>query len=119
LDLLNVKYYFVPHESHLLQGLSDWRRVYSEEVDVYLNPHVYPRAYVLKNDQERKPAEIRTYLPNEVVISADGPGTLVLADSWDPGWHADGFEIVPYKDVVRSVVLPSGSHTIRFHFNPF
>jgi Bacterial membrane protein YfhO len=118
LDLLNVKYYLVPHDGRMPSGLEDWQRAYSAEVDAYLNPHVYPRAYVLQADQAEPIAgDIVEYLPDEVVVRAPGPGTLVLADAWDPGWHAEGFTITPYRQMLRSVTLPPGEQTIRFRFS--
>jgi|SRR5438552_175979 len=82
-----------------------------------VNPHVLPRAYVLRVGNEPPvPAEILRYEATEVVLRADGPGTLVLADAWDPKWHAEGFTVVPYRGFLRSVSLGPGSHTIRFVF---
>jgi len=120
LDMLDVKYYLVPHGTALPQGLGDWRRVYSEEVDGYVNPLVFPRVNVLRvGNLPPVPAEILRYLPDEVVARAEGPGTLVLADAWDPGWHAEGFAVTPYQGLLRSVSLPSGRHTVRFLFKPW
>jgi hypothetical protein len=89
-------------------------------VDVYLNPHVYPRAYVLgPDDHALRKVEIVSYRGDEVVIRATGPGTLVLADSWDAGWRADGFVVTPYEGFMRSVSLPAGSHEVRFVYRPW
>jgi len=47
LDLLNVKYYLVPHGAALPPGVKDYRLVYSQEVDAYENPNRLPRAFVV------------------------------------------------------------------------
>jgi len=70
------------------------------------------------------PAPIVSYRPNEVVISATVPATatLVLADSYFPGWRAyvDGQETRIYRadGCLRAVAVPAGAHTIRFKYLP-
>jgi hypothetical protein len=60
----------------------------------------------------------------EVVVVADAPrgGTLVLLDSYAPGWMAemDGrpAEVVRANALFRGVRLPPGRHTVRFRYEP-
>jgi len=75
-------------------------------------------------DRENLPATVVRYAPNEVVISAtvSTTATLVLADSYFPGWRAyvDGQETRIYRadGCLRAVAVPAGAHTIRFKYLP-
>ncbi len=67
-------------------------------------------------------AQIVAYADQEVSVRAEGPGYLVLADTWYPGWEAslDG-EPVPIlrADLVfRGVELSPGSHEVVFRYRP-
>jgi hypothetical protein len=64
-------------------------------------------------------AEIQKYEANEVVVRATGPGLLVLADSYFPGWRADGFDIFEANYLFRGVLLKEGPQTVTFSFHPF
>lgn len=118
LDLLNVKYFLVAKGAHPPPGLDDYKLVFSHEVDVYQNPHAMPRVHV---DGDGSRAKIVTYRPDEVVVEAAGPGLLVLADTFYPGWTADGdrmrYTIQPVEGLLRGVGLGPGNHTVRFSFH--
>jgi hypothetical protein len=114
LDLLNVKYYLVPKGAPMPPGLEDYRLVFSNEVDVYQNPHMLPRVHV---DGDGSRAQIVSYRANEVIVKATGPGLLVEADTLYPGWMAAGYAIEPVEGLLRGVRLPPGIHTVRFSFN--
>ncbi len=67
-------------------------------------------------------ATIMAYSDTRVEIAATGPGTLVLADLWYPGWTAtlDG-AVVPVERVdlvFRGVQLPAGEHVVVFSYRP-
>ncbi len=69
-----------------------------------------------------RPAKVTRYTPNRVVVAADGPGWLVLADVWYPGWRCavDGRSAPLYRAdfLFRATPLPAGAHTIAFTFEP-
>lgn len=67
---------------------------------------------------------IESYTPNEVVIHTETKGNLLLflSDVYYPGWNAyiDDHKttIYPADYVFRSIIVPKGTHTIRFIFQP-
>ncbi len=71
---------------------------------------------------EPAPAHVEVDGDARVVLSAPGPGWLVLADSWDVGWHAtiDGAATpVARADLdLRAVWLPAGRHRVTFDHDP-
>jgi uncharacterized membrane protein YfhO len=66
--------------------------------------------------------EITSYTDTHAELAANGPGTLVLADSYYPGWVArvDGVEapILRADLILRGVTLPPGAHTVTFTYEP-
>lgn len=86
---------------------------------LYKNMKVKPRAR-FQNDGN---AEIVFDSPNTVVIHAQGDaGTLILADTFYPGWEVfvDGIkgEVFEVDGWARGVNLPSGRHTVEYKFKP-
>ncbi len=69
-------------------------------------------------------AVIEEYSSREIIIRAEleSPGILLLNDSYSPGWKAyvDGVESKIYRAnyLMRAVCLETGSHTIRFLYQP-
>jgi hypothetical protein len=67
-------------------------------------------------------AELVAYADQQVTVRAQGPGTLVLADTWYPGWTAtvDGAptDIARADVLFRAVALPDGPHTVVFRYSP-
>jgi hypothetical protein len=60
--------------------------------------------------------------PRRLDVRAEGPGILVVAEAWDPGWSArlDG-RPVPVRKVdhaLMGVVLPHGQHRVTFEHTP-
>jgi len=68
------------------------------------------------------PAAITAYAPEDVRVSAQGAGYLVLTDAWYPGWKAwvDGAPapILRADLMFRAVYLLPGSHAVEFRFEP-
>jgi hypothetical protein len=69
-----------------------------------------------------RPATVISYRPNWIEIEADGPGLLVLADPWSPGWSATVDSapagLVRTNFAFRGVPLPPGRHAVAFVFRP-
>lgn len=69
-------------------------------------------------------AEIQSYTPNEITIQSQTTtdSLLFLSDTYYPGWLAtiDGkeTEIIKANYAFRSVVVPSGNHTVVFRYDP-
>jgi hypothetical protein len=55
-------------------------------------------------------------------VRAEGPGLLVVAEAWDPGWRArvDGERAPVHRVNVAQlgVVLPEGTHHVTFRYRP-
>jgi uncharacterized membrane protein YfhO len=68
--------------------------------------------------------EITQDLPKHVVLSAkmQTRGMVVLADSWDSGWHAylddKPAAIFRVNHAIRGVVVSAGTHRIDFFYTP-
>lgn len=69
-------------------------------------------------------ARLVVYEPDRVVVAvrATGPGLLVLADNWYPGWRAwlDGEQVpvVRTNHTFRGVYVTAGEHVVEFRFRP-
>jgi hypothetical protein len=70
------------------------------------------------------PATLVRDEPHVVEVEAElaAPGLVVLADTWDPDWHAlvDGVAapIVATNHLFRGVWVPAGRHRVRFVYRP-
>jgi hypothetical protein len=102
-----------------------WERVEAgstTDYEVYLNPNAYPRAWV-EQAGLRGPAEVSDYRSDRVALTASGPGTLVLSDTYFPGWIAsvDGqaAPIAPHDRLLRAVVLGPGRHEVVMSYRPW
>jgi len=78
---------------------------------------------VLSQDSTAGTVEILNYSRNEVIMNIRATGTafLVFSDSYYPGWTADidgKVTAVQRTNVTqRGIVVPEGSHTVRFKFS--
>lgn len=67
-------------------------------------------------------ATVSAYGNTRVSIHATGPGTLILADSWYPGWNAtvDGAPVaIERADLInRAIALSPGEHEVEFRYQP-
>ena len=83
-------------------------------------------AYVLKDTlDENQHIEIEKYTANTVSVKLKDlpePRVLTFLDSWYSGWRAwiDGEEvnILKANDAFKAVVVPAGTHTVAFTFQP-
>jgi len=114
--------------------------VYAENVGQAVQKYD-PRYFVIldgapRSEEPRRgvpgPARISRYRHNEVFVDVDleSPAWLILADSYARGWkafmrpfggqEADESEltIVRHAGNFRAVLLPAGSHTVRFKYTP-
>ncbi|MFI5346104.1 MAG: YfhO family protein [Elusimicrobiota bacterium] len=70
-------------------------------------------------------ARVSAETPDEVVVTvrSDGPGWLLLLDSWYPGWRATvNGAAAPVRRAdyaFRAVAVPAGDSTVRFTYVPF
>ncbi len=97
-----------------------------------LDPDFEPSKTVVLSDAIDRPgdaglggtARIIEASPHAVAIEAEanGPGFLVLSDTYYPGWRAtvDGAEqpILQANVCQRAVALPPGKHEVRFEYRP-
>ncbi|HEY5281883.1 MAG TPA: hypothetical protein VIM14_03745, partial [Polyangia bacterium] len=94
------------------------------------SPQFDPRAVayvetpVVLHEQGAGRANIVSETPTEVNISLamDTPGLIVLADRWDEGWRAH-LDLTPVSilrtdHALRGVVVPQGTGTLRFTYQP-
>lgn len=91
-------------------------------------PAARPRAYVLpRGGGPLRPADWTRPRAAELRIEAQGPGRLIVAEAWHPGWSAtlDAlpaplWEPAPDQqaptDLFLSVVLPPGAHEVVLRF---
>jgi hypothetical protein len=65
-------------------------------------------------------AELVRRGPNRLEVRAEGPGLLVLAESWDAGWSArlDGrpVRLLRVNHAQTGVVLPGGPHRVALRY---
>jgi hypothetical protein len=100
----------------------------SGDLLIYQNPQVMPRAWVARDIgswEEAIPgqeARLETISPNRLIISAEGPGVLVLSEAAYPDWRAtvDGLpaEIHTAGGWWRAVNIGPGTHTVEMWFDP-
>lgn len=124
LGLLNVKYLV----SHF--PLEDAKLNLVQEINenfLYQNSSVRPRTWVEEqgfegDEQEILPANILVDTPNRIVVSAEGPGTLILSEVDYPGWlvkvNGTRKEIHQAYGVLRSVDIYPGSNLVEFQYRP-
>jgi hypothetical protein len=64
-------------------------------------------------------AEIARARGSRVAVQAEGPGLLVLAESWDAGWGAavdsQDAKVLRVNQLQMGVVIPPGFHRVEFH----
>ncbi len=123
LGVLNVKYvvsaFDIAADQLKLIGTVDGTRVYENE-------DFRPRAWVQMSPDEQASGftsvDGMAWSPNRIRVSTSQAGRLVLSEIDYPGWKAwiDGqpATIKPAWDILRSVEVPAGLHTVTFEFQP-
>jgi len=115
LDLLNVGWVLArgaPPE----EGLVEVAR--REEIVLYRRPSACPYAFAGPHEAgaERAADTIRVRLRLSV------PETLVISESWMPGWRARvGFQpavVRPFEGALLSIDLPAGEHEVVLAYEP-
>ena len=127
LGILNVKYltseYTINAEGiNLIGKFSD--------VYLYENMDFHPRVWIQEEkspstklaEEKKTMAEIISWEPNRIIIRSQGPGTLMLSEINYPGWRVfiDGEkgDIKTAFELIRSVQIGGGEHTIMFVYRP-
>ncbi|MCB4756512.1 MAG: YfhO family protein [Elusimicrobia bacterium] len=89
-----------------------------EDVEVHKNKDFKPKAFM---DSGRL-CKVLEKKPGLVIVEAEGPGKLVLSESFAPGWRVtvdDRDQAVEiFEEAFLSVSLPAGSHRVRFRYLP-
>jgi hypothetical protein len=124
LGLLNVKYIVSAYDVNSV-GLNLIAQF--GETRIYENQFALPRTWVQPPGSEVgsniQPAIVEQYGPDEMEITGQGPGLLVLSEVEYPGWQVwvDGKpgQMVTVAGVLRGVDLAEGQHRINFVFRPW
>ena len=93
---------------------------------LYENLQALPRAWVQPSNspagEDIRLVERLVWQPNQIIIRAQGPGVLVIAENSYPGWRAwvDGLPVAlgEVEGLLRSAELPQGEHQVRLAFRP-
>jgi len=123
LGLLNVQYVVAEYDLPI-EGLK-LRRQYGE-TRVYENQRALPRAWIQPPGtilgEGFSPVERVFWSPNQIEVSARGPGILVLSELTYPGWKVwvdgEASEMVVNGGLLRGVALEPGVHQVVFTFRP-
>jgi len=123
LGYLNVR--FLAAEFPLdIDGLSLKEKF--ETTWIYENERAFPRAWVQKDEhmdrEDIQDALITRYQPNQIELTARGPGMLVLSEILYPGWqvYVNGTraQIKPVMNLLRGVELIETENHVTFLFRP-
>ena len=123
LGLLNVRY--VVSEFDLpVQGLE--LEATFGETRIYRNRMALPRAWIQSEDampgEQSRPVVLSSRSPDQINLTVEGPGLLVLSEIIYPGWKAwvDGkpAPVQVVAGLLRGVTLEPGPHRVVFAFQP-
>lgn len=130
LNFLNVKYIIAdkefPQVAAVLQKNPQFSLVYADKnAKIFKNKDAWPRASLIdEGGNFIQAAEILDYQTEKIEVFADikEPARLVLSEVYHPGWQvyldARKGEILKYKNVFRSVVVPKGETEVTFIYKP-
>ncbi|OGY18558.1 MAG: hypothetical protein A2900_03140 [Candidatus Chisholmbacteria bacterium RIFCSPLOWO2_01_FULL_50_28] len=126
LDKLGVRYLLTGYPEDYILPLASEKFTLIEKskgLRVYENKSAFPRAF-LEDGALIIPAEIIEYTPTMIRVrtKAQEKTTLILSDTFYPGWEAlvDGERttVGAYEGVFRKVNIPAGVHEVDFVYNP-
>lgn len=112
-------FYVVSNAAIEAEGLVQVARF--DSTRIYRNFVVQPRAWVEIARGGEIPVLNLEIQPNHVMLSADGPGKLVLSEIAYPGWKArvDGRLVALMEHgILRAVELGPGTHVVEFVYRP-
>jgi hypothetical protein len=123
LGIINVGFVVADYEINSTGLVLD---VQFDDTRVYKNTQQMPRAWIQvlnnKNELEIKSVGVLEWTANRIVLSAKGPGTLILSEIDYPGWLVlvDGnvSQIHTFENILRAVQLDSRDHEVMFVFQP-
>jgi hypothetical protein len=114
---------FVPHRVEVVNDAATrLEKLSAPEFDP--REIAYVESPVSVPDSCRGAVEVVGALPTRVRLSVrmETAGLVVLADTWDRGWHAylDGRPqpILRANHAIRGVVVPAGTATLEFRYQP-
>jgi hypothetical protein len=126
---MNVRYYVFSRQSFQQEvspppGVVEVARhkTLTRELRVWELGNWSPR---VEMQEGRGSAKVIGETPTRVTVATDSPsaGTLLLRESWDPGWRAtvDGVAtpIAKTPEIFRAVQVPAGQHTVEFRYLPW
>ncbi len=123
LGLLNVRYVTSEYKlsSENLRPVATF-----DQTHIYENLQVKPCAWVQQPDLPAGEGIISEPVPlispNQITLTATGPGLLVLSEINYPGWivHVDNVKanIITAATILRAVNVPAGIHKISFSYEP-
>jgi hypothetical protein len=85
---------------------------------------LFEKPGIIPHDSINASATIVSYRTNEVNVEtrASEQGILILSDTYYPGWEAEvdgsAAALLRANHTMRAVVVPAGSHSVRFLFRP-
>ncbi len=123
LGWLNVRILLAEHELDVV-GLEKLGQIGSTHI--YENLRARPRAWVQPapsiSPTGWQGVPLVSWTPNKIILTATGPGTLVVSEVAYPGWQArvDGrpADMVAIEGLLRGVPLPDGPHQVVLSFRP-
>lgn len=123
-DELNVRYFVCPPDS--VSPVTEGRRVYHGEVDIFENPHAQPRVYFATelNGPATAAARIEEYVSGGIRLTVTAPqaGWLVVRERSYPGWRVqvNGKPAVADRaqEFWLAVPVAAGDSEVQWRFQP-
>ncbi len=89
-----------------------------DNIIVRENPNPKPHCFMWPDGV----VDVQQETPGRFVLTAKGPGKLVVSESYYPGWHGslDGrsVPVILFEDMFLSLDVPPGSHTVVLVYRP-